>query len=582
MKPLNQVKSEKELFIEGKKKEPLIEEKVINDLNIKGITKEVIPLLTKQKLEISYKDKISIQSKDIGPIIENKLEPIFIQGIEKKGEIKIKKMENEIERVKPIYISSQKRPSLKKQLTTELNIGNEEEEKSDSKKLLLKGKRIKFTTIQEENQEKFTILGQIKPQQNILSIKKGNNIKENKDSFFIKGLDKSIAENEEYRELKFMKLKKPYEEISQAESLTLNGNKEPEFYEEFYIFRKKYKKLKEEIKPNHEKSLFIQGEPKSEAKIIQKSECIPSKYQKNVEFTLFGTQKKPYIIENKGCFNIISCDSRSFKNKLLVQGIHFGLFGNKNEPGRMAQDIENINLLKFRNKWKEANQAQRTYFIDIPGNNKKWNECSEIQRCVNFPINKTRQSLDLQKIKEIDLNIINQKEILDEINKDDYNYISLEKDEKQRRTVKATISKVYREKSEDDEDPKELDPFSSCRKHSGRKYDKLFKERKTTSVKIQDDNDRNLDSILNKGDEERKAGTLILKDIKGKKGEKISLKEGNEKKNGPFKNIISQKKEIEPNKFKDIGKSKTQIMFKSKEKKTEYLRDYDNELRYYN
>ena len=581
-KPLNQVKNEKELFIEGKKKEPLIEEKVINDLNIKGITKEIIPLLTKQKLEISYKDKIYIQSKNNGPIIPNKLEPIFIQGIEKKGEIKIKKVENEIERVRPIYISSQKRPSLKKQLTTELNIGNEEEEKSDSKKLLLKGKRIKFTTVQEENKEKFTILGQIKPQQNILSIKKENNIKENKDSFFIKGLDKSIAENEEYRELKFMKLKKPYEEISQAESLTLNGNKDPEFYEEFYIFRKKYKKLKEEIKPNHEKSLFIQGEPKSEAKIIQKSECIPSKYQKNVEFTLFGTQKKPYIIENKGCFNIISCDSRAFKNKLLVQGIHFGLFGNKNEPGRMAQDIENINLLKFRNKWKEANQAQRTYFIDIPGNNKKWNECSEIQRCVNFPINKTRQSLDLQKIKEIDLNIINQKEILDEINKDDYNYISLEKDEKQRRTVKATISKVYREKSEDDEDPKELDPFSSCRKHSGRKYDKLFKERKTTSLKIQDDNDRNLDSILNKGDEERKAGTLILKDIKGKKGEKISLKEGNEKKNEPFKNIISKKKEIETNKFKDIGKSKTQIMFKSKEKKTEYLRDYDNELRYYN
>jgi len=532
--PANKVKFEKELFIEGKKKQPLVEQKIINDFAIVDVDKEITPKLSKPKLEISYKDKIPIYSKDKEPLLRKKENTIFIQGIiEKKGQVKIIKPKNEIEKISPIYISSQKKPPLKKQITSELYIKNEDKE-NDQQELVLKGKRIKFTTIEEENKDKFTILGHIKPKQGTQSIIKDNNIKENKDSFVIKGLD------EQNRALKIIKLQKPHEEISQADRFTIKRNVDPEFYEELYIFRNRYKKLKEEIKPNHENNIFIKGEPKSEAKIIQKSEFMPPKCQENAKFTIYGAQKKPYIIENKGCFNIISCDNRTFKNNLLVQGIRFGLFGNKNEPGRMTQDIEENCLLRVRNRWNDKNQAQRTYYHHIPGNNKKWNDCIQSQRCVNFPVYKKRLSLDLQKIKEIELSIINKKQKEDEITQDDYNYTSVEKDEKQRRTVKATISKVYKEKLDNDEDNKELDPFSGCKKHSGRKFDKIFKERKTASVKNQEDSEGRPSSILNKGDGERKAGTMIIGDKIGKKGGQIMLKEH---KQAPFQ-IASKNKEI--------------------------------------
>ena len=46
-------------------------------------------------------------------------------------------------------------------------------------------------------------------------------------------------------------------------------------------------------------------------------------------------------------------------------------------------------------------------------------------------------------VREIKLDLIKKKDE-EEIIQDDYNYINLEKDDKQKRTVKATITKIYR------------------------------------------------------------------------------------------------------------------------------------------
>ena len=91
-------------------------------------------------------------------------------------------------------------------------------------------------------------------------------------------------------------------------------------------------------------------------------------YQKNAQFSLIGQEKKPYLIDNKGCFNINS-SGKKFNNNLIAQGLRFGLLAKPNEPGRKTQGIEKKN-------WNNENKAQRIFNLDLKGNNNAitWNQ----------------------------------------------------------------------------------------------------------------------------------------------------------------------------------------------------------------
>ena len=613
LKPENEIKSLEKIFIPSKKKEPLVKESIkdlylegnkflslsktnenllkdkTNDITIEGKKDEkvlheneikfqeelFIPSLMKNKLienDINNIDKIFIPSKEKEPLLEDKINNINIQGIIKnENETQIKQPNNEITNINPIFIAGKKKEPLQKQFTNEVNLLNIINEDENESQILLKGIKPKFINIVEENKDKFFIKG--------ISNIKNNNIKENNDNFFIKGLTESEPK------INVEKIKKPYEICSQIESFEIEKNIEPEIYEELYILRNKYKKLKKEIKPIKENNIIIKGEtiPKDKINIQNKEQ----KYQVNTHFSILAERKKPYIIENSPNINILSEKKPNIynNNNLIVQGTCLGLFGNKKEPGQMTQDIENVIV---KNNWNENNRAQRTFTQTIEGNNNKrsWSDYIIRQKGVVFNINKNIKDLDLKIIKENNFYIKREKEKEkeDEIIQDEYNYISLEKekDDKKRRTVKATITKVYRERKEDDDNIDDLDPFSSCKKHTGKKYDQLFKERKTTSVRIKDDDEIKPGSILIKDDNEKKNENLIYAE---KKGGSVIIKEENDIKTGPI--LFKKKKEKEKeepnlNKFKDFGKSKSQVMFRSKEKNVEYLRDYDNEPGYFN
>ena len=247
----------------------------------------------------------------------------------------------------------------------------------------------------------------------------------------------------------------------------------------------------------------------------------------------------------------------------------------------MTQDIENLNN---KNNWNDINYPQKIISETVKGNdnNIDWNDYIVEQKGVKFDINKTIKPLDLQIKRQYNFSIINKKEKEDEIVEDDYNYISLEKDkdEKQRRTVKATITKVERERVDDSDNIDDLDPFSSCKKHTGKKYDKIFKERKTSSARIKDD-EIIPGSIIIKDDIEKKVENPMFT---GKTGGTV-IKDANNRKTGPvlLKKINEQPKDDRySNQIKNMSKSKSQVMFKSKEKNIEYLRDYDNEPGYFN
>lgn len=407
--------------------------------------------------------------------------------------------------------------------------------------------------------------------------KKKENIKDNKENFFIKGLIKPKVEEE----------KKQNIVCPQTSSVNIEGNEM--ILNELYILRNRYQNRNKQIQPISEISLFLKGSQTLEIEkiLIQKDKILIENPQEVAQFSILADRKKPYIIENKICLNILSEGRIAKDNNLIVQGICFGLFGNKTEPGHVTQDIENINIQEIIKKyWGDKNHAQRVNHIKLDGNKDKlsWNDIIVTQKGVKFDIFKTVKP-DLKKIKEIQFTILKEK---DDLFQNDNNYMSLEKDkdkdDKQRRTVKATITKVYREPIEDDDNLDDLDPFSSCKRHSNKKYDKIFKERKTTSVRIKDSDEiREIkpDSIILKNDSERKTGTMVYQ---GKKGGQMIYKKEGDRRTEPilFKNIKDKKVDPNKNKINLVGKSKTQVMFKSKEKKTEYLRDYENEPRYFN
>ena len=539
----NMIKNQEPIFIPSTYEKPIIEE-------IKQEIKQKKPVN-----EIKNIDKILLSSLDKPLLSEEKAENIYLEGKQGKQEkqekpIKTKEEPNEIDYIDHIYISPRKKEPFKKQFINEVYIENK---KPDN---IIKEKTKIFENIN----------------------------KEEKDKLFIEGKKK---DDEEDKKQKKQEIKK-YEICPQTESLTIESNVDPEITEELYILRTKYKKIKKEIKPILENSFFIKGSPKpisiSTSEIKPQNIPIYQIYQKNDQYQILGKERKPNLIENKGCFNIIS-SGKKFNNILIAQGSCFGLLGKPNEPGQKTQGIE----ITTNNNWNNANRAQRIYNINIKGNNNAitWNDFIVSQKGIFFRINGINKSLDLKRMNEGQINIINKKEDEEKIVKGDYNYSSLERDEKQRRTVKATITKIYREVQNDDDDLDELDPFSSCKRHTGKKYDKIFQERKTTSVRIGENREIGPHTILSKEDDKKKPGTLIInKTDKDKLVDSLLAKNTNERKSGPvivfkdIKNIKEKKQDI--NKFKNVGNSRSQVMFKKKEKKTEYLRDYDNDQQFYN
>ena len=190
------------------------------------------------------------------------------------------------------------------------------------------------------------------------------------------------------------------------------------------------------------------------------------------------------------------------------------------------------------------------------------------QKCVKFNIPPSKMSNNeiIMPEKINNIIILGTKPFDQEIKNEDYNYNSLEKDkeEKQKGVVKSTISRIYREPQLEDSQ-EEFDPFSCCKKRDTTKYDKIFKERKTSSALMKENNDIN---------------SNIISPLKSRPTENIRKKEDNDIK---FKDNKERKSDL--NLFENKNKNKLKLMnkdnngpkhhpiFKKKEKKTEYLRD---------
>ena len=80
-----------------------------------------------------------------------------------------------------------------------------------------------------------------------------------------------------------------------------------------------------------------------------------------------------------------------------------------------------------------------------------------------------------------------------------------------------------------------------------------------------------------------KKKNIISNDNNIKKGGSIIYQGENERKTGPilFKKIKDKNINLSMTKSKEFQKNKSMGIFKHKEKKTEYLRDYDNDPNYY-
>ena len=359
---------------------------------------------------------------------------------------------------------------------------------------------------------------------------------------------------------------------TKSQSLNLEGNINQEYFEELILLHKRYLTQKEQIKSISEIKIFIPKEI-----VIKKNEkIIPEYSDTKIQFYIKGKQKRPYIIENKGYFIINSSHSPS-KN-LIVRGTCFGFMAKPKKPGLVSQDLEiiyqdnNINI-----NWNLLNKFQRSQFFNIKGNDNKiiWNNLIKRQRCVKFkiPSSKIYEEFSLEHFNVMILgnNIIEQ-----EINNEDYNYISLEKEnnlkdnkqQQQKRVVKSTISKVIKEPKLDDSQ-EEFDPFSCCKKRETTKYDNLFKERKTVSVKMKENTDVN-------------SGKKLVINIRKNKDEDeiFRIKDNKERKSDI--NLIENKNK---NKLKLVNKDNNRpndTIFRRKEKKIEYLRESGNSNRFYN
>ena len=353
---------------------------------------------------------------------------------------------------------------------------------------------------------------------------------------------------------------------TKPESFNLEGNISQKHYQDLFTFKNNYLMKKAQIQISESSSLFLPSQPPKVNENI-----IPIYSDKtNRQLWIKGKQKKPYIIENKGYF-IINSTQRPSKN-LIVRGSCFGFMAEPKKPGLVSQDFGIVPIPKDDSKqnWNKLNKQQRSQFFNIIGSDNKiaWNKMIKRQKCVKFNIPPSKMSNNeiIMPEKINNIIILGTKPFDQEIKNEDYNYNSLEKDkeEKQKGVVKSTISRIYREPQLEDSQ-EEFDPFSCCKKRDTTKYDKIFKERKTSSALMKENNDIN---------------SNIISPLKSRPTENIRKKEDNDIK---FKDNKERKSDL--NLFENKNKNKLKLMnkdnngpkhhpiFKKKEKKTEYLRD---------
>ena len=383
--------------------------------------------------------------------------------------------------------------------------------------------------------------------------------------------------------------------ITNPYSLNLEGNISSEYYQELILIKTKYLSYlskKEQIQPQSEViNIFI---PKDQ----NINNIFPDKFQKNeiipvysdstkIQLWIKGKQKKPYIIENKGYFIINSIYNnvdRSSRNNLIVRGTSFGFMPKAKKPGPVSQDFVINDKEKNNKTWNIYNKLQRSQFFNINGIDNKitWKKGLKRQRCVKFDIPPSKAlNYELLLSKEQSyFTLYGLKDIKQEISQDDYNYNSLEaekneKNNKNKGVVKSTIARIYRE-PELDNSQEEFDPFSCCKKRDTTKYDNLFKERKTVSVKMKDNNNINNNNLIIRPENINNEINIIKDDYENK------FMDNKERKSDI--NLIENKKK---NKLKLINKDnnvnrKPNTLFKKKEKKMEYLRELGAQKPFYN
>ena len=192
-----------------------------------------------------------------------------------------------------------------------------------------------------------------------------------------------------------------------------------------------------------------------------------------------------------------------------------------------------------------------------------WNNIIKRQKCVKFKIlsNKNLNNNYLLSTESFYINIqgnkLYEQEVLynNDLEKNNINNFN----KKQKGVVKSTISKIHKE-PEFEENQEEYDPFSFCKKRDTTKYDNLFKERKTTSVKMKENNDINSINIF------------PGKKMKLKKIDDDGIKIINNKERKSDINLVENKNK---NKLKLSNKDNNlpKIFFKKKEKNMEFIRD---------
>ena len=570
------------------------EEYILNLINRNNLDKEKFNLHNKNK----GKEIVTPSEKDKKEFIKDKMDDLYFSEQPKDKEKRkpflklLKRRESEIiinKEVKPILKSPKTISNYIVNHENSVNIKSQELsqdkiyllflEKWKSEKLKVQ-KAAKFELIKEKEKEK-PLEKEIKINKIInLSIFKPQTfelkgIKSSEDYKKLMKLDsKDIKEKQQIepksvinifiqQEKKSSSTKKIIKlKSSKPESFKLEGNISQKYYEELLLIKKKFTYKKTQILQI--KSSFFSLISKNPKKISSYSE------QTSIQKQIKGKQKKPFIIESKSYF-IINSKPRPSKN-LIVRGSCFGFLASPKKPGLVSQDFGVTQKLKSYSNpnWNLSNKLQRSQYFNINGTNNKiiWNKIIKRQKCVKFNIPPTKmQTIDVLSAEKIDNIIyIPDKSLEQEIIKEDYNFNSIQKDkdEKQKREVRSTISRVIHEPQFEDVQ-EEFDPFSCCKKRETKKYDKIFNERKTASAMMKENNDINSNIIS-------PAKPRITENLRRKENEEIKFKDKKERKSDL--NLFENKNK---NKLKLVSKDsmqKNNQIFKKKEKKTEYMRDY--------
>ena len=577
------------LFFSGKEIEKISEKEIIKEEKIE------------EKIEVK-KEEIKPKEKIFENLIQNKENELFINKEEKQvfPEIKINQEKSSLtqpeeltqEKIYNIFLDKWKKEKIKVQEIIKFKI--------EGLKIKMLPIITKIPTKKEEDKQiksfnyisaktaNLNLDGNISPESynELILLKKKYN--EQKDKILpqsgvniylaksTKPLEATIKSQDS--EIKSSE-KKPVINLiaSKSESFNLTGNITQEYYIELISMSSKYNKYltkKDQIQIGGKETIYLSA--------IPSPKIIPQNIDTTkISFWIKGKQRKPFIIENKGYFIINSQPSSS--NNLIVRGTCFGFEAKPNKSGLVSQDFGIIqDKENSKQNWNILNKQQRSQFFIIKGNDNKisWNKIIKRQKCVKFNIPPEKIiNIDLLSQEKINnIIIFGNKSFEQEINREDYNYNSLEKDinlknEKQKRPVKSTISRIYKEPVLEDSQ-EEFDPFSCCKKRDTTKYDKLFQERKTASALMKENNDINTNIIS-------PDKTRITENIRKVKGIEIKIKEKNERKSDS--NLLEYKNR---NKRKLMNKDNNgyfgQNTFKKEAKKIEYLRDYEYDDQYYN